>query len=109
MQISMEDGGASSSSEIVLNYDEIEEVIGRLQSIYDIYSGVIATNSKSLIDCKFYLEGEAMRVIEVYPSVLNKILELADQYKIAAAIVGNVREEMRKQDEELHNKLQPQE
>ncbi|PDY44228.1 MFS transporter [Bacillus pseudomycoides] len=109
MQIPMEDGGASSSSEIVMNYDEVEDIIRRLQSIYNIYSGVIATNAKSLEKCQFYLEGEAMRVIDVYPKILNKILELADHYNRAASIVEVVRQEMKIQDEELHNKLQPQE
>lgn len=109
MQISMGDGGTGSSSEIVMNYDEIEEIIRRFQSIYDIYTGVIETNANSLLDCQFYLEGEAMRVIEVYPKIVDKILELAKHYERAAVIVGNVREEMRKQDEELHNKLLPQE
>ncbi|EEM08421.1 hypothetical protein [Bacillus pseudomycoides] len=50
-----------------------------------------------------------MRMIEVYPKIVDKILELAKHYERAAVIVGNVCEEMRKQDEELHNKLQPQE
>lgn len=104
----MGDGSASSSSEIVMNYDEMEEIISRFQSIYNIYTGVIATNAKSLAECKFYLEGEAMRVIDIYPQILNKILELSEHYNRAASIVELVREEMRKQDEELHNKLQPQ-
>ncbi|ENQ3105005.1 MFS transporter [Bacillus cereus] len=109
MQVPMGDGSASSSSEIVMNYDEMEEIIRRFQSIYNIYTGVIATNAKSLAECQFYLEGEAMRVIDIYPKILNKILELAEHYNRAASIVEIVREEMRKQDEELHNKLQPQE
>lgn len=108
MQVSMGDGGGSSA-EILMNYEEIEEIIRRFQNIYSIYTDTVGTNASNLANCKFYLEGEAVRVISVYPHILNKILELADHYRIAASIIGNVREEMKRQDEELFNQLQPQE
>lgn len=46
-----------------------------------------------------------MRVIEKYPDILHKTLELSEHYLRSAKVVGNVCVEMLEKDEQLRERL----
>ncbi|MDD1370554.1 hypothetical protein PTB13_23050, partial [Bacillus sp. MHSD17] len=71
----------------------------------DFHVDVIGTNIESLLSCDFYQKGEAMRVIEKYPDILHKTLELAEHYYRSATVVRDACIEMFEKDEQLREIL----
>ncbi|MEE3946700.1 MFS transporter [Bacillus wiedmannii] len=104
MQVSMGDGG-SGGEEVLVNFQELLDIVMKLEDIYIIHLDVIGTNIESLLSSDFYQKGEAMRVIEKYPDILHKTLELSEHYLRSAKVVGNVCVEMLEKDEQLRERL----
>lgn len=105
MQVSMGDNGSGGGEEVLVNFQELLDIVMKLENIYKIHVDVIGTNIESLLSCDFYQKGEAMRVIEKYPDILHKKLELAEHYSRSATVVGNVCVEMLEKDEQLREIL----
>ena len=64
MQVSMGDSGSGGGEEVLVNFQELLDIVMKLENIYKIHVDVIGTNIESLLSCDFYQKGEAMRVIE---------------------------------------------
>ncbi|GGE59399.1 hypothetical protein [Priestia taiwanensis] len=107
MHEQMMDGGEGSTS-ILVNVYEMLDIIERLNVIYTIYSTDVAKHITNLSNSDFYREGEALEVIERHKDILNKVMELADNYNQASLLVNHTLAEMIKKDEELQRILQVQ-
>ncbi|HEK9100048.1 hypothetical protein KFD70_10450 [Bacillus pfraonensis] len=109
MQVSMSDGstgGAGGNSEVLVNFSEMVTIAMRLEMIYNLYANGVQQNINNLANSHFYQKGEATKVTDHYKDILEKTMELADNYKQAAMVVNYTLEEMIKKDEELQKILQ---
>ena len=53
MQVSMGDGG-SGGGEVLVNFQELLDIVMKLEDIYKIHVDVIGTNIESLLSSDFY-------------------------------------------------------
>lgn len=109
MNVQMEDGGSGSVSrteKIVMNFNEMVEIATSLQEICDIYTNVVQVNINHIVNGNFYEDGEAKEIVDRHRELLEKSLELGDNYGNAAAVVYKTLEEMIKKDEELQKILE---
>ncbi|MFP3393908.1 MFS transporter, partial [Brevibacillus sp. SIMBA_076] len=54
MQVSMGDGGSSVGKEVLVNFQELLDIVMKLEDIYKIHVDVIGTNIESLLSSDFY-------------------------------------------------------
>ena len=53
MQVSMGDGGSGGGEEVLVNFQELLDIVMKLEDIYKIHVDVIGTNIESLLSSDF--------------------------------------------------------
>lgn len=80
MKTAIAASGISSSSEIRLDYAEIEELLTRITSLQVIFETELIPLVNELNATTYYIGGEASKAMSAYTGMLNKTLEIKDLY-----------------------------
>ncbi|MDA7028107.1 hypothetical protein PJ311_16150 [Bacillus sp. CLL-7-23] len=91
----------TSNQEIKVQFRELNEIFNELQSIGEIYKKDVVPAIESLVKTKYYKAGQADEVFKIYRKILEKTLELPDNYVQVQILVGTTINMMKEKDQTL--------
>ncbi|MDY6062623.1 MAG: hypothetical protein SPI53_02370 [Erysipelotrichaceae bacterium] len=105
MKTAIAASGISSSSEIRLDYVEIEELLTRITSLQVIFETELIPLVNELNATTYYVGGEAGKAMSAYTGMLNKTLEIKDLYYRATQDISEMIATWIQTDEALASKI----
>ncbi|NPC93925.1 hypothetical protein HOO54_17315 [Bacillus sp. WMMC1349] len=97
--------GKKGANEIQVEFQELLDISRILQEIYGTYHHEVERNIKTMSQIKYYPDGQAADIMKSYKKILEKILEVQDNYLQAQQIVNYALAEMIKSDKTLAEQI----
>ncbi|MBC1934070.1 hypothetical protein VL806_14900 [Listeria seeligeri] len=98
-------GGAGAASTIDINPDDMTHIANELLAIANEFEETIKPEIKKLKDNKYLTKGQAKKAMDKVPKANERVMELEDQYNMAASVVFDVLQTMIDADQEIAEKI----
>ncbi|MBC1542419.1 hypothetical protein [Listeria seeligeri] len=98
-------GGAGAASTIDINPDDMTHIANELLAIAKEFEETIKPEIKKLKDNKYLTKGQAKKSMDKVPKANERVMELEDQYNMAASVVFDVLQTMIDADQEIAEKI----